>query len=356
MDANPDSESTLESYVLDNKRSLESFIKKYYTGLSYQKTMLFMLARWFEVNKPDDRYLQPFKQSAFEISEIIKENENEGNQSEREVINYRSLADMKTLLEIKENEQHTLPYLLLAMVTLQPTLRGSFYSGLKFMSQANQNNGEDNYLFINKRTKKMHYIVNKDKVSGKYGFNDEKHKKLEIQNTELKRLIIQSLDTNPREYVFENESGRPYIYSTLLNYLRKITEVDYISFNMFRSAHVNDLYKDNTSRNGEREKLAILMRHSTEASRTYYLKPILFEEEQENILEYNAQPRERMEALLQERKKEKEALSNINDPTNKQFIRKKKDMIRKLNQRGSTPTQQSIDKYSLVRDGEGEWS
>jgi len=352
--AYPDTKDTSDNYIYNNRRQLHSFVKNLDLSLSSDKGFYFMIVRWLEINKPDDRYIKMFQQHGYNVGKEIQQFEKEGTQTQREIESYRGLDDLKNMLHlVTEEKKETTEYLLLACVVLQPTLRASFYSDLKIISQASQNDGVSNFVFINRRTRKSFFIVNQDKVSNSYEFSNGKNSKIEIEDKELKTLIINSIDSYPRTYLFENpETERSYTYSTLLQMLHRITGINNISFNMLRSSHVNNLHNKPGTNLLAKEKLAKQMRHSIDASITYYHKPGLLDEaeEQEQCSMIRTQ-------LLQAKTAETKANKKANEVvTDQKANRKRKEMIRKINARGSQPTQKSIDNYNLeFNEDTGMW-
>jgi hypothetical protein len=353
--AHPDTEDTIDNYIYNNKRALKTFITRLELSKSSEKQFFFMIVRWLEIHHENDRYIKMYQQHGYNAGKEIQSAEDLGEQTEREIENYRSLIDLKNMLElVKEEKEDTIEYLLMACVVLSPTLRGSFYSNLKIISQAKQNDGVHNCVFINRRSRKCYWIVNKDKVSGSFEFSNGKGSKIEIESAELKRLILNSVDAFPRTYLFENpRSGQSYKYSALLEKLHRITGIDGISFNMFRSAHVNHLYNKPGAVKAEKIKLAKQMRHGLAAASSYYHKPGLIEEEAEQ----ETCPMVRTQLIVAQTAEAKNAKANDDTVIDKKFARTKRETLRKINARGSQPTRASIEKYNLEYNGEtGLWS
>ena len=130
------------------------------------------------------------------------------------IINEVNLQDIQTL-----TKQYK--YLILNLLTLQPPLRTSFYTTAKFLTKQTENNGEDNYIYINRRGKlKVYYIVNKDKASNYKMYNmDKKLSKIQIKNEELCKLIYDSYMKYPRTYLFEL-NNKPIKQNTLIGLMK----------------------------------------------------------------------------------------------------------------------------------------
>jgi hypothetical protein len=353
----PDSTDILDNYIYNNKRQLDTFINNLPLSFSSKKGFNFMIVRWLEINKPHDRYIVYFQQSGYNKGLQIDTEEQQGLQTEREIESYRPLTFLEDVLRLEEEEfDGSIEYLLLACITLQPTLRGSFYANLKIIFQKAHNDGVSNFILINRGTKAVNYIVNKDKVSNGLDYKNGKNSVILLEDKELSKLIVNSVREKPRQFLFEQENGVSYSYESLLRMLRVITNIPGISFNMFRSAHVNDLYNKPGAILAKKIKLASQMRHSLAAALKYYHKPGLMEE--------NEEPEEDLDMVRTKlrRAQDKETYKNT-QPSDKAFARSKKDILRKLNgrrKRDGTPsmaTQPSIDKYNLILDAEtGIWS
>jgi hypothetical protein len=105
------------------------------------------------------------------------------------------------------------------------------------------NDKKTNYIYFNRRSKpKAYYIVNKDKASNyKIYSMDKTLNKIEL-SPELSFIINNSFIEYPRKYLFELDN-KPVSDTTLLNWLRKITKIDMINFDMMRSVYITWLYK-----------------------------------------------------------------------------------------------------------------
>ena len=131
------------------------------------------------------------------------------------------------------------------MLTLQPPIRTSFYTSAKIIRSKADNNGTDNYILINRRGKvKVSYIVNKDKASNYKLYNMNKNlSKINLDNEALQILINESFNQYPREYIFENNEGKPVSQGTILNCLRDITKLPAVNFQIMRSVCVTHFHK-----------------------------------------------------------------------------------------------------------------
>jgi len=342
----PDAE--MDTYINLYKNKLSEFIRNLKQSISSEKALYFMIARWLQINKPEDRYIRIYQELGYGKMQDNEASEDKQEQSNRELINYRPLSYFINILQEKVDEFETDPYLFLMMLTLQPAVRASFYNNASFITQEKQNNKIDNFILINKKTKKVFYIINDDKVKKGKQYSIDKNTHIEIESDILKNQLRISYDLNPRTYLFEND-GNPYAYSTLLRWLHKITGINGTSINMFRSAHVNQLYHNPKATTTDKKKLAQQMRHSIEIAEKSYKKILLSddegEEEEENCDEVRSE-------LKIKSKIHEEADQAILD---KKYKKKRYDVVRNLNVKGIQPLKSSILTYTLIQDENGKW-
>ena len=99
---------------------------------------------------------------------------------------------------------------------------------------------------------KIYYIVNKDKASNYKIYNINKSlSKIRIENNELETFIYNSFIKYPRLYLFEIDK-KPISETTILKYLREITNTPLINIDMIRGAYITNFYNNNKTFN-ERE-------------------------------------------------------------------------------------------------------
>jgi hypothetical protein len=103
MAEHPDSQDTLDNYVYNNRRALANFVEDLGLSDSAQKGFFFMLSRWLEINRPNDRYIKSFQKNGYEKGQLIEEDEGYGQQTEREIQNYRPLGELRNMLEIQKD-------------------------------------------------------------------------------------------------------------------------------------------------------------------------------------------------------------------------------------------------------------
>lgn len=351
--ANP---ADYESFITDNSNpKTRNGLLKFILNTSYskgsQKNILFMVGRWLEINK-DPNY-KAYLQAGSDLRNQIEEDERNNTQSVKESEFYRP-HDYFVHLIAQYNEddayksmsfkQH-IRFLILCLTVLQPPVRTSYYYTAKFISQKAQDQGEDNYIFLNKKTKTISYIINNDKVTkSKYYNMRPELKYIEVTDSFLKELIFYSFTKYPRVYLIEKsiDTGvnEPITQPTLLTYLRSITEIPGIDIDIMRSSYITWFYKHIANGNA-RLKLSQQMRHSVFSATNYYNKiiepePVLDEEAQKEIILENN--------IL----KDKLASATENKINLKAYTKKRYDILYRLNRADITKTRQStIDKYNL---------
>ena len=166
--------------------------------------------------------------------------------------------------------QH-LKILLLTLLTYQPPLRTSFYTSALLLREKKDNDKKHNYVYINRRgSSKVQYIINKDKASNYKVYNMNKNLSFIDVEGEAKEAIIDSYLNFPRNYLFEL-NNEPITDSTLLRWLRDITNVKGITIDIMRSSYITWYYETHPHYN-DRDKLSKVMRHSQKTAQLNYNK------------------------------------------------------------------------------------
>ena len=348
----------IENYLLNyNKRNLIKFIKDLPLSDSTKESLLFMVARYLELNKPNDTTISDFKNIAYKYKTIRHDTEGQNQLDSKEQINYQSLLYFEELLkqtnieDIKDKTEHY-GYLISALTTLQPPLRSDFYTSCKF-SDGKDIYNEGNYLVI-QRTKdftRLFYKVNKDKVSNsKYYKNKPELSVIEIENKELINIILKSYEIYRRSYLFQNNSGKQIKQETLLKYLKKFTNIPGLTVNMMRSIYITNQYNKRISFK-EKEHLANQMRNSVlTASKNYFKlteeeKPLNRDEEMEKL-------KKEIELLKIENNKLKVENENLQelDKNTSQYKKRRRDVILYYNKNGKTIKENTMKKYDIKYD------
>ena len=126
-----------------------------------------MIARYLEINCPNNEHIQLFKETGYKYLQKIKNIETNNEQDKKEIENYRPREYFINILnKIDINKIQTkigsYQYLLLSLLTYQPVLRTSFYITCKFIKNIKENDKTHNFIWICKDI--VFYIVNDDKV------------------------------------------------------------------------------------------------------------------------------------------------------------------------------------------------
>lgn len=324
----------INTYIDIEKRNLLSYIENSSLGDSRKKDYFYLVGRYLDIK--NDRYADEYKQKGYDYYKMIEDSEKDGQQTQKEIDHYMTMPTIRYIHENMDNDYKNLDkhyqYLLISLISLHPTMRPDFYLTAEFINQQIQDDKKGNFVFVNNKTKKMHYIINNDKIS-KARLKEDK---IEIESPELKSIILDSYNHYPREYLFEDTEGNPYSYYKLLSLLRRSLKNPSIGFSMVRSSYVNDFYEKNINRK-PREKLALQMRHTLDTASIHYSKPILHQ-----INETCDDVRAELEII-----KIAQPKPDVEDQKYK--IARSNNLI-KINQRNSTPRESSIKKYNLVYD------
>ena len=166
-----------------------------------------MCARYLN-NKQDQRYSKLYSEAVVKYMKSTRKKENENQQDDKEIENYRDRPYfLKILNSINYNDIKTIEahyqYLILALLTLQPPIRTSFYTTAQFITLDKEDNKQDNFICIDRQeTLKVYYIINKDKASNYKLYNMNKDlNKIKIENETLTKLIYNSYLNYPRKYL-----------------------------------------------------------------------------------------------------------------------------------------------------------
>ena len=311
-----------------------------------KESIFFMVAKYLKASN-DLRYGKLYSQKGYDYLLSNRAIENENKQDPKEIENYRSHEFLVNVIDnispesIKTKKAH-LQYLLLNMLVLQPPIRTDFYITAKFIFTEKENDKINNFIWITKRGKiKVNYIVNKDKVSKTKVYNMNKNLSIiNIEDDKLVKLINESYNKYPRNYLLEIDD-KPITNTTFLDWLRKITDVKLINNDIMRSSYINWFYDHHKSM-ASREKLALQMRHSVMTSLRNYRKVI----EEKPI-----------EKPVDELKLENEVLNNKltnckneHKLTDAKYNKLRRDIIYKVNNKGVTPKESTLDKYNIIYD------
>ena len=340
------------NFINENKRKLMSIIEKNTNwSPSSKESLFFMIARFLMIDNPNDKYVKLYQEAGFKLLQDNRAKENENKQDEKEIENYRPhdyFIDILNSINV-DNIQTKIghyQYLLLAILSYQPPLRTNFYVSAKIIRTMKENDKTNNFIWISRKGSiKIFYIVNNDKVSNTKIYAMNKNLSyIKLEDTNLIKLINDSYEKYPREYLFEI-NNKPISQSTYLNWLRKITEVSQINNDIMRSSYVNWFYEHN-KKLSDREELAHQMRHSVLTSQRNYLKVIEPEDTKEKpeIIQTTEELKKEIEKLKEQLNK-----CQIDKTMDKsKYNKNRKDVIYKINIKHVIPREDTLKKYNII--------
>jgi len=342
------------SFINENKRQLMSIIEKNNNwGSSSKESLFFMIARFLMIDNPNDKYVKLYQEAGFKLLQENRAKENENQQDEKEIENYKphnyfiDILNSVNVDDIKTQIEHY-KYLLLALLTYQPPLRTNFYVSAKIIRSMKENDKTNNFIWISRKGSiKIFYIVNYDKVSKTKIYAMNKNLSyIKLEDNNLIKLINDSYEKYPREYLFEI-NNKPISQTTYLNWLRKITQVSQINNDIMRSSYVNWFYEHN-KKLSDREKLAYQMRHSVLTSQRNYLK--VFEPEDNKEKPEIIQTTEELKKEIDKLKEQLNKCQSDKAIDESKFNKNRRDVIYKINKKNVKPREETLKKYNIVYD------
>ena len=341
-----------DTFIELNKRKLMGIIENNPAwGDGSRELLVFMIARYLYNKNNNDRYVKLYSQRGYEYMKTNGKKESNNELDEKEKVNYRDYSYFKSILDNHEKPT-TLnahyKHLLLSMLVLQPPLRTNFYSSASLLETLDRNDHKNNYIYIYRRGKvHAYYFVNKDKAS-KYKIYsmDKSLSKIEIFNDELAKMLSDSFRDYPRKYLFENKNKKPVGDSTLNAWLRDISGLPAINFDMMRSIYITWFYKNNKTF-GPREKLSLMMRHSQGTASKNYLK--VFEDE-ENLTPSQETEKLKKDNLRIEHQNQLlkgEMIKIKMDEGEPVYNKRRGDILYRINKKGVQPRSSTLEKYNI---------
>ena len=340
-----------DDFIDINKRFLIEFIEENKSwGDSSKESFYFTIARYLYNKNNNDRYSKIYSEKGFELMQKTKTITEKNELDDKEKENYREYDYFINILEElpeTSNLKDHYKKLLLSLLILQPPLRTSYYNTAKLLSSVKDNDKKTNYIYLNRRGKpKAYYIVNKDKASNyKIYSMDKTLNKIEL-SPELSLIINNSFIKYPRKYLFELDD-KPVSDTTLLNWLRKITKIDKINFDMMRSVYITWFYKNNKTF-GARETLSRQMRHSQPTASKNYLK--VFDEEPNLIITNLKLEKDILEGDIKILKSKMIKCDEIEQKNNKLFKKRRTDILYRINNKGVIPKNNTLELYQIKYD------
>jgi hypothetical protein len=340
-----------DDFIDINKRFLIEFIEENKSWSdSSKESFYFMIARYLYNKNNNDRYSKIYSEKGFQLMQKTKLITEKNELDDKEKENYREYDYFINILEElpePSNLKDHYKKLLLSLLILQPPLRTSYYNTAKLLSSVKDNDKKTNYIYLNRRGKpKAYYIVNKDKASNyKIYSMDKTLNKIEL-SPELSLIINNSFIKYPRKYLFELDD-KPVSDTTLLNWLRKITKIDKINFDMMRSVYITWFYKNNKTF-GARETLSRQMRHSQPTASKNYLK--VFDEEPNLIITNLKLEKDILEGDIKILKSKMIKCDEIEQKNNKLFKKRRTDILYRINNKGVIPKNNTLELYQIKYD------
>lgn len=352
---NHDDKANKENFIPEHKRKLMSLIDKSHWAMGTREGIFFMISRFLFNKNNYDKYVKLYAQAGYDLKQAKDTIEGKNELDEKEKENYRSIEYLENCLELhkpkmNDNIKEHYKHLLLMMLIKQPPLRTSFYTTSKFLRLQADNDKVNNYVYITRKGKlKVYFIVNKDKASNYKLYNMNKGlSKIKLEDPELIEFINYSFITYPRTYLFENPDKKPISETTILNYLRDITNTELINFDMIRSAFITYFYEHNKTFD-KREALSKMMRHSQQTASKNYLKVSNTEK---------IPPDEKIKQLEKEIILLNQLIETYNsklkayekEPENEKIFNKKRNDILYLLNKGKSSKPETISKYKILLD------
>jgi hypothetical protein len=329
----------LFKYIMDNPK----------WAMSTKENYLFAVARKLNILKKP-KQAKWFSEQGHELQLKRGEDEGQNGLDAKEIENWKPHQYFVNILNNLNQEanititQH-LKILLLTLLTYQPPLRTSFYTTALLLRDKKDNDKKHNYIYINRRgSSKVQYIINKDKASNYKVYNMNNNLSFIDVEGEAKQAIIDSYLNFPRNYLFEI-NNQPITDSTLLRWLRDITNVPGITIDIMRSSYITWYYEMHPHYN-DRDKLSRLMRHSQKTAQLNYNKVFTTEQHEDScrdtkkmLIERDLQVRELLNQLDAYRKSK---------PDDTIFSKRRRDIIYNLNTKGRSPRDDTLKKYNII--------
>jgi hypothetical protein len=324
----------ISNYIDLNKRNIFKFIHNLKLGNASKEKLLFMVARYLDIKK-DRYYGVKFRDAAYIFMKLKDEDEGLNKMDDKELIKYQPLEYFEEIIKSYDKSNLTNSQLFLYLITHQPPVRTSYYYTAKIITQRKQNNKIDNFLLIIRS--KCFYIVNQDKVSNSKVYGNNRNSVIEIMDKELCNAIITKYKQKQSEYLFGDTKRTN---STLLNWVQKESKIKGLNIDNIRSIYITSKYDEGLNYAGKK-KLALQMRHSVDtASKNYY--KIIDKEDDNNNESIKDCENIRLE-LQYFKNKEKYLLDN----KDKNYRKKRYDIIYNLNKNGYKPKKDTIDKFKI---------
>jgi len=348
---NSNIKSSKTEYIDLNKRMLSKYINENNNWSDGSKEGLyFMIARYL-YNKNDIKNYSRYSQFGYDLTVKNNEKEEKNELDEKEKEFFRPHEYFEEIINnISSDEITTIDshyrYLLLNILIKQPPLRTSFYTSAKIIRSKDDNDKKNNFILINRRGKvKVQFIVNIDKATNYKMYNMNSNlSKIDIVDNDLAILINDSFVKYPRNYLFEIKE-KPISQNTLLNWLRKITNLSGVNIDIMRSSFITWFYEHNLTF-GVRDKLSRMMRHSQGTAQKNYNKIFDYDKEDSSTIDELKKQILLLNIQINELKEKIEISDNSKD-IDSQYKKRRSDVIYNLNIKKRSPREDTIKKYNI---------
>ena len=220
----------------------------------------FNVAKWLTIHHPDMKIIEEYRERGHRLKEEREEQEGENVLDAREIENMKPRKYYLEILKkidptkIKTRVEH-MKYLLLSLLVKQPPVRTSFYSSAQIVTNQSAIKDDQNYIWLRRSgaSDKADYVVNVDKVSGTKAWSDYGDAFIEVTDPALIKLIYDSHKKYPRRYLIEETKNQKVNDSTILKWLRDITDIKGLTVDMLRSSYITDYYEKNKTFKARKE-------------------------------------------------------------------------------------------------------
>ena len=222
------------------KKSIEVIKKIKSDDLSDSSKKLFFNALYSVSHDPN------YHKEIFSFGKLIDDKVKENKVKPEKLKEYVSLKELKKIVPLVTDLQDKL---LISLYVLQPPLRND-YAGVKLLKKNKPyaERAKGNYMVM--RPKSWMFYLNEYKNVAQFG--PQKYKYSTKFNPEIYKILLESYEVNPREYLIEKRAGyamsdgdiskripmitKKYINKTLsINDIRKIYETDLINSQQYKS-------------------------------------------------------------------------------------------------------------------------
>jgi len=258
-------EKTTILWVLDHPEEFNKALLKYLddhqmkraSGSQFVTPLLYLVSRHIELQEENPKLKSTLTQIKYDLR--AEDDKVEGDRSDKSAkidLTFNDLVSLRDTLPVGPAK------LLLGLYTYIPPVR-SDYDRVRISPDPP---AEGNYMVLGQSPK---LILREFKTANKYDIIE-----IDLPNP-LVDLIQQSLTSDPRDYLFVNRYGQPYLPNTFNKYsnrlLKQVTGNDAITLTSLRHLYLSNPELDIKSRTmGERKAIAKQMGHSVQRQNDYF--------------------------------------------------------------------------------------